>query len=117
MGFGTVLGGVGMVAGFSFGMYDDMVNSNRTAGQAIAHNATATAVGLGSSSFAATLIGGSSTNPAGWAILGGVGAGLLATTIFNVAYENNWLGIQDALNWVGDRIDDLWEGTKEVQVI
>lgn len=109
-GAGTVLGGVGMVAGFSFGMYVDIEHSGKTVGEAIVHNGAAVGVGLGSSTLAAAgIVTFLSSNPAGWVIAGSVTAGIIATTAFNFLYEKNILGLQDGLDWVGDKIDNVFE--------
>ena len=114
-GAGTVLGGVAMIGGFSVGMYDDMVNNDKTVGEAVAHNGAAVGVGLGvgkATTIAYAVLMG--TNPVGWAVLGGFALGIVATTFFNLAYENNWLGLQDGLDWVGEKIDKAWDGTKDI---
>ncbi|WP_026909129.1 ribonuclease YeeF family protein [Paucisalibacillus globulus] len=113
-GAGTVLGGVAMVGGFSIGMYDDIANNGKTVGEAIAHNGAAAGVGLATNTIITASIVGLASNPVGWAVIGGVATGLFVTSLFNVAYENNWLGIQDGLDWIGGKIDSTWETTKEI---
>jgi hypothetical protein len=49
------------------------------------------------------------SNPVGWAAVGiaaaGVAVSVGATNLFNLAYENNFLGVQDGLDWAGQQID------------
>jgi len=41
----------------------------------------------------------------------GIGAGIVASVVANVAYENNFLGIKDIANEMGDNLD---KGIKDV---
>ena len=52
-------------------------------------------------SVAMPVVGFMGTHPVGWAILAGVGIAYLAT----VAYDNNFLGIRDIANEMGDNLD------------
>lgn len=98
-----VLAGVTTV----IGMYDDMQNNNKTLGQAATHNIGGTGVAIGASILVGTLV---SSNPIGW----GFAAGVLVGAGFNWAYDNNFLGLQDGLDWAGDKVDDglNWAGDK-----
>ncbi|MFV8748458.1 hypothetical protein ACNNMT_10465 [Staphylococcus epidermidis] len=46
-----------------------------------------------------------SSNPIGWAILGGIAAGTLITAVSDLAYQNNWFGTKDGVDWAGHQID------------
>lgn len=105
--------GIGFMAfGFGIGMYDDLVNKDKTVGEAIAHNTTSLGVGITGSAVGTlgttgllTFLGVS--NPVGWAVLGGIATGVLVTSIFNYLYDNNIGKIQDKLDKVGEAIDDV----------
>ena len=68
-----------------------------TVGTAVAAEA------MGMTTVAAAVL----SNPVGWAI----GAGIVASVVANVAYENNFLGIKDIANEMGDNLD---KGIKDV---
>ena len=68
-----------------------------TVGTAVAAEA------IGMTTVAAAVL----SNPVGWAI----GAGIVASVVANVAYENNFLGIKDIANEMGDNLD---KGIKDV---
>lgn len=68
-----------------------------TVGAAVAAEA------IGMTTVAAAVL----SNPVGWAI----GAGIVASVVANVAYENNFLGIKDIANEMGDNLD---KGIKDV---
>ncbi|MDR1568446.1 MAG: LXG domain-containing protein [Streptococcaceae bacterium] len=89
-----------MIAGFGLGMYDDMANNDKTFGQAVMHNGSALGFGAGASVL---LLG---SNPVGWAALGAIGVGVAAGALFNLAYDNNFLGMQDGLDFLGSKVDD-----------
>ncbi|GGC96378.1 T7SS effector LXG polymorphic toxin [Enterococcus wangshanyuanii] len=90
-----------------YGIYDDVKNNGKTVGQGISHNVTGTVLTVGGSMLVGALV---SSNPIGWGFAAGVaiGAG------FNWAYDNNFLGLQDGLDWVGNKIDAglNWAGDK-----
>ena len=46
-----------------------------------------------------------SSNPIDWAILGGIAAGTLITAVSDLAYQNNWFGTKDGVDWAGHQID------------
>ena len=94
----------------------DFLNNlqNESAGRALTHTATnvmTTAVvaesltvgiavvaeAVGMTTVAAAVV----SNPIGWAI----GIGIVAATVANVAYENNFLGIQTIANDMGDNLE------------
>lgn len=117
-GAGKALGVGFMAVGIGVGMYDDIKNNNKTAGEAVAHNTASTGAGvLGSIGGTAattgvlTLLG--ISNPAGWAILGGIAIGAVATGVFNYLYDSNKWGIQDGLDAVGKEIDNLGKQVSE----
>lgn len=84
----TVVGGV-------LGYYDDVYNNDKTPGQAIAHNGASIAVSTGT--------GAGIGLAAGWI---GLGAAAVVGFTFNAAYNNNILGLQDGLDWTGEKIDE-----------
>ncbi|WP_086444001.1 T7SS effector LXG polymorphic toxin [Candidatus Enterococcus lemimoniae] len=90
-----------------YGIYDDVKNNGKTIGQGITHNATGTALTVGGSMLVGALV---SSNPIGW----GFAAGIAIGAGFNWAYDNNFLGLQDKLDWAGSKIDDAvsWTGDK-----
>lgn len=107
----------GSLVGVSFGvgLYDDLENKDKTWGEAISHNSTSTGLGLGTSmgaSFAIKGIAGAfGLTAGGWAVVGGVVVGTGVTWGFNWVYDNNILGIQDGLDWAGQKIDEGWDWT------
>ena len=87
--------------------------SEENAGRATTHTiATATMSTIGfagatmaveaSSAGAAALI---ASNPVGWTVAAGIGAGMLA----NWAYESNFMGIKDSANDIGDSLNKTYE--------
>jgi hypothetical protein len=111
---GRVLGVGFIAAGFGIGMYDDLKNNDKTVGQAVSHNAASTGVGVGAGVLGALGVGLLVSNPGGWAILGGMAVGSVSSILFDLAYQNNFLGLQDGLDWAGNKIDDGvdWAGNK-----
>ncbi|WP_157065210.1 hypothetical protein [Amphibacillus sediminis] len=67
------------------------------------HNATSAGVGMAGGAIGTAIAAGFSITPVGWTI----GAGLLATWGFNLAYNYNFLGVQDGLDYVGQKLDDV----------
>src|SRR5690625_1459592 len=107
----TTLFGVTIVAG----TYWDYNLTDKTLGEAFAKNATGGGVGLlmtvGSS---ATIMGlTAASNPVGWAVVGGIAVGTAGTCTFNFAYDNNYGGIQDGVDWAGQQIDKGMDWTNE----
>ena len=104
--------GYGLTAfGFLTGVADDISTENKTIGQAVSHNTASTAVqftGGAIGGAVATFIFGS--NPVGWAAIGTVGIGLAATqfasSTFDTAYKNNWLGTKSILDYIGNKLDN-----------
>ena len=97
--------------GFGLGMYDDLANKDKTAGQAVVHNGLSTGLSWGAGALAsAALTTFVVSNPVGWAAAGvaavGVAAGALVSWGFETAYENNFLGLQDGLDAAGDWLDN-----------
>ena len=106
--------GISAISSVFIGM--DFLNNlqNESAGRALTHTATnvmTTAVvaesltvgiavvaeAVGMTTVAAAVV----SNPIGWAI----GIGIVAATVANVAYENNFLGIQTIANDMGDNLE------------
>ncbi|WP_088816363.1 MULTISPECIES: T7SS effector LXG polymorphic toxin [Listeria] len=117
--FAKGLGPALSVVGFGLGMADDMMNDDKTLGEATVHSGTSTLVGVGAAaggSFLTTtaLVAFGVSNPAGWAILGGAAVGFVAVKGFDYLYDNNILGIKDGLDWTGEKIDQGldWAGDK-----
>ena len=91
---------------FVLGVSGDL-NDGKTFGQALVHTGASTAAGLAG----AAIFG---SNPVGWAGVAAVGTGYVAYKIFESAYDANFLGLRDGLDWVGNKIDDglKWAGEK-----
>ena len=104
-----------MGIGFGLGMYDDMANKDKTVGQAVVHNGLSTGLtwGAGSvtaSGLTAVAVATLGTTPVGWAAVGiaavGWGVGYLVGRGFDLAYNNNFWGLQDGIDAVGKWLDD-----------
>ncbi|MFU2181732.1 hypothetical protein ACM0P9_05605 [Streptococcus pluranimalium] len=116
---GKGVGGVLTGLGFGLGMYNDIVNNDKTVGQALVHNGLSLGVGLGAASGASYLatafIFGS--NPVGWAAVGlaavTFGASWGANKLFEIAYENNIFGIQDNIDVAGEFLDDVGQAVSK----
>lgn len=97
--------------GFGLGMYDDITNKDKTVGQAVVHNGVSTGLSLGTATGVATvatfILG---SNPVGWAAVGvgvaAMGASTLVDWGFSTAYEENFLGVRDGLDTVGEWFDE-----------
>lgn len=61
----------------------------------MAHNGAGLAIG------AAAL----ALTPVGWGVVGAAAVGVAAGVAFDAAYNANFLGIRDGLDWVGSKID------------
>lgn len=103
-----------MVAGFAIGMADDILNNNKSVGQAFTHNATSISVSYlagagataGVSYLAATAgVGFLASNPVGWGLAAALAGGYVASKTFDAAYKNNFLGIRDGLDSLGSALD------------
>lgn len=99
--YGKAVGSIFTVAGVSYGMYDDMIKKNKTAGEAVVHNSGSLLAGVGAAAFVGLFL----SNPAG---LGVIAAGVAGTIGFEYAYETNFLGLQTGADWVGQQLD--WAG-------
>lgn len=96
-----------MAVGFGLGMYDDMVNKDKNWGQALVHNGLSTGLsfgaGVGTSALIAFALG---SNPIGWTAVGvaatAFAVSMVSSWIFETAYDNNFLGLQDGLDAAGD---------------
>ena len=108
-----------MGIGFGLGMYDDMANKDKTVGQAVVHSGLSTGIGIGSGAVAISAVTSALalSNPVGLAAIGvaavGFAAGYAATKIFETAYDNNFLGLQDNLDAVGNWLDNTGESIGE----
>ncbi|MFD2130662.1 hypothetical protein ACFSKI_05365 [Pseudogracilibacillus auburnensis] len=98
---GTALGTSFTAIGLAVGMQDDLVNEDKTVGEAIAHNVIVSGVGVGASLGAGALLG---TNPVGWGIVGVAAVGMLFSLSVDWAYQNNILGFQGLVDSVGEAI-------------
>ena len=113
-GVGNAAGYGVMGTGFGLGVYEDINYNDKTIGEAVSHNATSLGVGvLGQTGGTAASIA-LTTNPGGWAILGGVAIGTLVTYGFNTAYKHNVFGIQDELDYIGQKLDQAGREVKEL---
>lgn len=94
--------------GFHYGVESDMAEG-KTRGEAVAHNGGALLVGIG-----VTAGLGLALTPVGWAAVGVAAAGVGATMFFEFLYNKNVFGLQDGLDWVGNKLDDAedWVGDK-----
>nr|WP_232806091.1 T7SS effector LXG polymorphic toxin [Staphylococcus caledonicus] len=99
---GKVGGYSTMGIGFSLGMYDDLTNNNKTIGEAVAHNGLTTGVGVGATIVATVAL---SSTPVGWAILDGMATSTTLVALVDLAYQNNWQGVKDGVDWTGHQID------------
>ncbi|WP_416150195.1 T7SS effector LXG polymorphic toxin [Salipaludibacillus sp. HK11] len=113
-GAGRSLGGVFIVASAGVGFYEDLNEKGKTVGEAIAHNGASVVAGLAGGAAGTGLVTGLATvfavsNPVGWAIVGGVAVGSVAAWGFNYMYDNNVAGIQNGLDAVGRKLDDVGE--------
>ncbi|MHC5279422.1 T7SS effector LXG polymorphic toxin [Listeria kieliensis] len=113
--FGNNLGKVAKYGGYAttavgigIGTWEDF-NNGKTIGQGIAHGTFTAGVGLGvgGTTLAAT------SNPGGWVIAGAAGLGLVFSSISDWAYQNNFLGIEDGVDYVGTKLDDFGKGVVE----
>ena len=103
--------GYGLIGlGFGLGMYDDIVNKDKTIGQAIVHNGLSTGLTWGAGAATTALAVAALSNPVGWAAVGvaaaSFAAGYIVNLAFETAYNNNFLGLRDGVDAVGDWLDD-----------
>jgi len=99
-GAGHAIGPLTSALGVSLGVYDDMENHDKSIGEALVHHLTSLGTGLiGGAGGAAvvTIFGGSGLIVGGGSIL----LGTAAVGIFDMAYEHNFLKLQDGLDFVG----------------
>ncbi|MFS0752067.1 T7SS effector LXG polymorphic toxin [Oceanobacillus sp. 1P07AA] len=93
----------------AIGTYSDLKQTDKTAGEAIAKNTFSSGAGF----LTGALIAGGAkvflaSNPVGWALVGTIVGGTVVTTLANWAYDNNFLNIQDGVDWAGQKLD--WAG-------
>lgn len=102
----------GSIAALTIGIgaYIDYKNTDKTYGEALTKNAASGGAGLVASAVTAKVILGGAlvSNPIGWSVAGGIVVGTGVSWTFNWAYDNNFLGIQDGLDWTGQKLD--WAG-------
>jgi len=115
---GRAISGTLIGVSIGVGTYIDSNYNDKTGGEAFAKNATDAAVTVGLTSGTAYAVSGIATalgaaTPVGWAVLGGVAVGTVATTVFNWAYDNNIISIQDHLDGAGQYIDKVGEQINE----
>lgn len=91
--------------GIGVGVWDDIFNDDKSVGEAISHQG----VGLGVSALISVLMFG--TNPVGWAAVGATAVSIGVGTLFEIVYNKNFLGIQDGLDWLGSKIDGIFDWT------
>ena len=101
-----------MGIGFGLGMDYDIVNTDKSIGQAVVHNGLSTGIGFGAAELTTVALGAFlGSNPVGWAAVGVATAsfaiGVGVTWLFNKAYENNFLGLKDGLDTTGVFLDDV----------
>ena len=90
------MGGIG----FGTGVYSDIIQDYKTTGEVVTHNGLTTGVGAGAGLITGTAITILATNPGGWAVLGGIAAGTVATYAVEQAYKHNFLGLkQEQIGW------------------
>lgn len=106
---GWILAGIG----FGIGIRDDL-DTGSTVGEAISHNLVSTGIGVGAGTLTTGIISVvASSTPVGWAIVGSALVGTAAVQGFEWAYDNNFLGLKDGLDWVGKQIDLGVDAAKE----
>ena len=93
------------VAGFGFGVWNDVANEGKTLGQAVVHTGASTAVGWAASGITSSAIAMLAGGPVGWAGLAGFAVGYGAVKLFEWGYENNAFGMRDTLDNVGKELD------------
>ncbi|PAD34278.1 LXG domain-containing protein [Terribacillus saccharophilus] len=108
---GKVLGKFFAYGSAAWGWREDVTQKGKTHGEAFIHNGASLVVGAAAGSFGSTVTAGALTflgvsNPAGWAVLGGIAAGVAISTGFNWLYDENIGGIQDKMDYVGNKIED-----------
>ncbi|MFB1051935.1 T7SS effector LXG polymorphic toxin [Paraliobacillus sp. JSM ZJ581] len=110
MGTSKVLGGTFTAVSAIAGYHEDIHVKGKTVGEAVMHNGTSVVVGM-----AGGAIGGvigttlAISNPIGWAAVGTLAVGTGLTWAFNWAYDKNFLGLQDGLDAVGQKVDNFGE--------
>ncbi|MCG2112322.1 LXG domain-containing protein [Staphylococcus epidermidis] len=96
---GNVMGGIG----FGTGVYSDITQDHKTAGEAVAHNSLTTGAGVGAGLLATAAL---SSTPPGLVLVGTIAAGTIATYVVEQAYKNNFLGLKTGTDWVGKNVID-----------
>lgn len=94
-GFGTVLKDGTYAVGFTYGMYNDLSNNDKTVGEAVAHNGTSFAWAVGT---------GVVLSAVGAPVVAGLAIGAVVGYGFDLAYNHNWGEFQDKLDKVGEAV-------------
>ncbi|WP_088815741.1 MULTISPECIES: T7SS effector LXG polymorphic toxin [Listeria] len=113
--FGKSLGKVAKYGGYAstavgigIGTWQD-VNDGKTIGQGIAHGTFTAGAGLGGAGL--TLV--AFSNPGGWVASLAVGVGVAVSYGADWVYQNNFLKIQDGVDYVGNKLDDFGQAVVE----
>ncbi|GGK09153.1 transposase [Lentibacillus kapialis] len=110
---GKAVGGVFMTGNVAYGMYDDMTNHAKTAGQAVTHNAGVIGAGIVGDALAVGVTFIVASNPGGWAVVAGIAGATFATWGFNKLYNSNYMGIQDKLDWAVEKVDEFTDNVSK----
>ena len=108
--FSTKLGyGLAGVSG-GIAAYEGWKYNDKTTGQAISYGGATAGVAIAGSALGNVVVAAAlGSNPVGWAVAGGVavsfGIGVALSSGFDALYKNNVGGLQDGLDWVGDKLD------------
>ncbi|MDK2802317.1 MAG: hypothetical protein KFW09_02945 [Oscillospiraceae bacterium] len=111
--------------------YEGWKYNDKTVGQSISYGAATTGVSIAGGAFGVSAVSAAiglvfGTTPVGWAaaaataasiagVAVAVGIGIRISSGFEALYENNFLGLQDGLDWVGTKLDS--EINKKVNTI
>lgn len=99
-----------IIGGFTLGVLGDL-NDGKTVGQAFVHSGASSFVGFLGGVATGFALG---SNPVGWAGVASVAVGYGISKAFDAAYDSNFLGLRDGLDWLGSKVDDgiKWAGEK-----
>ena len=108
----NVMGGIG----FGTGVYSDITQDHKTAGEVVMHNGLT--LGTGATATAGLTIAALGLNPGGWGILAGIAIGSLASYGTDYLYKNNIFGLKDGTDWVGKNVlDPAFDRVKHIYSI
>lgn len=91
----NVMGGIG----FGTGVYSDITQDHKTAGEVVTHNGLT--LGTVATAIVGLTIAALGLNPGGWAILAGIAIGSLASYATDYLYKNNIFGLKNGTDWGG----------------